>query len=79
MDIGVKQDGLVHVSEIANRYISDPAEVLKLNDKVMVKVTEVDLLRKRIALSIKQAVEGLTPKAERITPKAERLTLNANA
>jgi protein Tex len=55
VDIGVKQDGLVHVSEIADRYISDPAEVLKLNDKVMVKVTEVDAARKRIALSIKQA------------------------
>jgi len=54
VDIGVKQDGLVHVSEIAHKYISDPGEVLKLNDKVMVKVTEVDLVRKRIALSIKQ-------------------------
>ena len=56
VDIGVKQDGLVHVSEIANRYITDPNEVLKLNDKVQVKVTEVDLPRKRIALSIKQAL-----------------------
>ncbi len=54
VDIGVKQDGLVHVSEIAHKYISDPGEVLKLNDKVMVKVTEVDIPRKRIALSIKQ-------------------------
>jgi uncharacterized protein len=57
VDIGVKQDGLVHVSEIAHKYISDPGEVLKLNDKVMVKVVEVDLLRKRIALSIKQTQE----------------------
>jgi uncharacterized protein len=57
VDIGVKQDGLVHVSEIANRFITDPNEVLKLNDKVLVKVTEVDAVRKRIALSIKQAVE----------------------
>lgn len=56
VDIGVKQDGLVHVSEIANRYISDPAEALKLNDKVTVKVLEVDRQRKRIALSIKQAM-----------------------
>jgi uncharacterized protein len=55
VDIGVKQDGLVHVSEMAHRYITDPSEVLKLNDKVQVKVTEVDLARKRIALSIKQA------------------------
>jgi uncharacterized protein len=54
VDIGVKQDGLVHVSEIAHQYISDPAEVLQLNDKVQVKVVEVDTARKRIALSIKQ-------------------------
>jgi uncharacterized protein len=60
IDIGVKQDGLVHVSEIAQKYISDPGEVLKLNDKVMVKVLEVDLPRKRIALSIKQTQEAPT-------------------
>ena len=58
IDIGVKQDGLVHVSEIAHKYISDPGEILKLNDKVMVKVVEVDLPRKRIALSIKQTQEA---------------------
>jgi len=56
VDIGVKQDGLVHVSEIANRYISDPAEALQLNQKVQVKVMAVDLDRKRITLSIKQAL-----------------------
>lgn len=55
IDIGVKQDGLVHVSEIAHKYITDPNQVLKLNQKVMVMVTEVDVARKRIALSIKQA------------------------
>jgi len=58
IDIGVKQDGLVHVSEIAHKYISDPGEVLKLNDKVIVKVLEVDKVRKRIALSIKQTQES---------------------
>lgn len=58
VDIGVKQDGLVHVSEIAHKYITDPNEVLKLNQQVMVKVTEVDIPRKRIALSIKQTQEG---------------------
>jgi uncharacterized protein len=76
IDIGVKQDGLVHVSEIAIRYITDPNEVLKLNDKVQVKVTEVDPIRKRIALSIKQAV---TPNAESATLNAERLTRNAGS
>jgi uncharacterized protein len=54
VDIGVKQDGLVHISEIANKYITDPGEVLKLGQKVQVKVLEVDVARKRIALSIKQ-------------------------
>ncbi|MDE1192635.1 MAG: Tex family protein [Arachidicoccus sp.] len=57
VDIGVKQDGLVHVSEISHQYITDPNEALKLNDKVQVKVLEVDANRKRIALSIKQAQE----------------------
>lgn len=54
VDIGVKQDGLVHVSEIAHKYIQDPSDVLKLNQAVKVKVLEVDTVRKRIALSIKQ-------------------------
>jgi uncharacterized protein len=58
VDIGVKQDGLVHVSEIAYQYITDPNEVLKLNDKVQVKVMEVDIARKRIALSIKQTKDA---------------------
>lgn len=58
IDIGVKQDGLVHVSEISHRYITDPNEALKLNDKVQVKVLEVDKTRKRIALSIKQTQDA---------------------
>lgn len=57
VDIGVKQDGLVHVSEISHTYITDPNEALKLNQKVTVKVLEVDMARKRIALSIKQTQE----------------------
>jgi uncharacterized protein len=60
VDIGVKQDGLVHISEISHTYIADPSEKLKLNQQVTVKVTEVDKLRKRIALSIKQATPGDT-------------------
>jgi uncharacterized protein len=58
IDIGVKQDGLVHVSEISHTYITDPNEVLKLNQHVNVKVLEVDTVRKRIALSIKQTLEA---------------------
>jgi protein Tex len=56
IDIGVKQDGLVHVSEISHTYITDPNEALKLNQKVNVKILEVDTARKRIALSIKQTL-----------------------
>lgn len=58
VDIGVKQDGLVHVSEISHNYITDPGEALKLNQQVTVKVLEVDMARKRIALSIKQTLEA---------------------
>jgi uncharacterized protein len=58
IDIGVKQDGLVHVSEISHTYITDPNEALKLNQHVKVKVLEVDAVRKRIALSIKQTEEA---------------------
>ena len=58
IDIGVKQDGLVHVSEISHTYITDPNEALKLNQKVSVKILEVDIARKRIALSIKQTLEA---------------------
>ena len=65
IDIGVKQDGLVHVSEISHTYITDPNEALKLNQKVMVKVTEVDVARKRIALSIKQTQEAPARKEKR--------------
>ncbi len=69
IDIGVKQDGLVHVSEIAHQYITDPNEVLKLNDKVQVKVLEVDIPRKRIALSIKQTQEAPARKTNSFKPQ----------
>lgn len=56
VDVGVKQDGLVHISEIVNKYISSPTEVLQLHQHVSVKVIALDFERKRIQLSIKQAV-----------------------
>ncbi len=59
VDIGVHQDGLVHISQMANRFISKPSEVVKLNQKVMVKVMEVDMERKRVGLSMKE-VAGST-------------------
>lgn len=56
VDIGVHQDGLVHVSQMANRFVRDPNEVVKLTQKVRVKVMEVDVARKRISLSMKDVV-----------------------
>ncbi|HSJ68352.1 MAG TPA: S1 RNA-binding domain-containing protein, partial [Anditalea sp.] len=53
VDIGVHQDGLVHLSNMADRYISDPNEVVTVNQKVEVTVMEVDTARKRIGLSMK--------------------------
>jgi len=53
VDIGVHQDGLVHVSQLADRFVKDPHEVVKAGDVVQVRVTEVDVPRKRIALSMR--------------------------
>jgi protein Tex len=53
VDIGVHQDGLVHVSQMADKFIRDPKEVVKINQKVMVRVLEVDKDRKRVGLSMK--------------------------
>ena len=55
VDIGVKQDGLVHVSQMADRFISDPNEIVRLQQVVRVKVTDIDIARKRIQLSMKEA------------------------
>ncbi len=53
VDIGVHQDGLVHVSQLSDKFVSNPAEVVKVQQKVQVTVVEVDVARKRIALSMK--------------------------
>jgi uncharacterized protein len=58
VDVGIKQDGLVHISEMADRFISDPAEIVKLPQQVKVRVVEVDIPRKRIAFSMKGLSEG---------------------
>lgn len=54
VDIGVHQDGLVHVSQLADKFVKDPNEIVKVAQKVIVTVTEVDEARKRIALSMKK-------------------------
>ena len=55
VDLGIKQDGLVHISEMADHFVSDPATIVTVNQQVQVRVVSVDLPRRRIALSLKQA------------------------
>jgi uncharacterized protein len=55
VDIGVHQDGLVHISELSNRFVKNPGDVLKVHQKVLVTVLGVDLARKRISLSMKNS------------------------
>lgn len=58
VDIGVHQDGLVHISELSNRYVKNPSEVVKVHQKVMVTVLDVDLERRRISLSMKSSQDS---------------------
>jgi uncharacterized protein len=69
VDIGVHQDGLVHISQLSDRFVSDPHQVVKVGEKLSVRVLEVDLVRKRIALTAKS---GVTAKSEGIAPQAPR-------
>jgi uncharacterized protein len=61
VDVGVHQDGLVHVSQLSTRFVKDPSEVVKVGDRLTVKVLSVDLVRKRLALSVRAAQEGGPP------------------
>jgi uncharacterized protein len=54
VDIGVHQDGLVHISQLANRFVKDPHQVVKVQQRVNVTVLDVDLKRRRISLSMKE-------------------------
>jgi protein Tex len=62
VDIGVHQDGLVHISQLANKFVSSPHDIVKVQQKVNVTVTEVDVARKRIALSMKDEVTQVEKK-----------------
>ena len=66
VDVGVHQDGLVHVSQLADRFVKDPHEVVKAGDVVKVRVLEVDVPRKRISLSMRKDI------GDRDAPKAEK-------
>jgi uncharacterized protein len=64
VDVGVHQDGLVHISQLSDSFVKSPADVVKVGQRVMATVMEVDLPRKRIALSLKTKVD-LTPRDQR--------------
>ncbi|HEX2780347.1 MAG TPA: Tex family protein, partial [Gemmatimonadaceae bacterium] len=79
VDIGVHQDGLVHVSQLADRFVKDPAEVVKVGDRVTVRVMSVDLERNRIALSMRSEAgrgtdKGRSPAREEPSRKKEKVT-----
>ena len=77
VDIGVHQDGLVHVSELSDRFVRDPREVVKVGDIVRVRVLDVDVARKRISLSMRsreKAVRNVTP----ATDKRSNVTVRPN-
>src|SRR6185369_3193275 len=76
VDVGVHQDGLVHVSQLADRYVADPNHVVKVGQKVKARVLSVDLERNRIALSLKReagkSAEVRKPKAAPPAPKVHK-------
>ncbi len=72
VDIGVHQDGLVHLSQLANHFISDPHEVVKVQQKVMVTVTEVDEKRNRIALTMKTEEKSAAPRKRNENRREDR-------
>ncbi|MFO7495191.1 MAG: Tex family protein, partial [Desulfobacterales bacterium] len=73
VDIGVHQDGLVHVSELADRFVKDPAQVVRLQQRVKVTVLAVDLARKRISLSMKSAPAEALPREQPAAPRGPAL------
>ena len=81
VDIGVHQDGLVHISELSDRFVKEPVEVVKVHQKVMVTVLTVDLERRRIGLSLKGTMPGQpkeAPKREKAEGPKERSVAKPN-
>jgi len=75
VDVGVHQDGLVHISQLSDTFVDDPNTIVKVGQKVWVNVTEVDVKRKRIALSMKG--EGMVS-SKKSSPKKEEASYNPN-
>jgi uncharacterized protein len=71
VDIGVHQDGLVHISQLSDEFVKNPADVVKVGQRVMATVMEIDLARKRIALSLKTKVD-LAPRTDRRNEAGKR-------
>jgi len=72
VDVGVHQDGLVHISELSNRFVKDPAEVVKAGQIVKVRVLSADVKTKRIALSMKTAGAAGNAGAKATAPLAAK-------
>ena len=76
VDIGVHQDGLVHISQLADEFVDDPSKIVKVGQKVWVNVTEVDIKRKRVALSMKGEVQHV--KSQKAKVKTEESAYDPN-
>jgi uncharacterized protein len=72
VDIGVHQDGLVHISELADRFVKDPSQIVKVQQQVMVTVLEVDPARKRISLSMKSEPSDAPPTRKKLPVNVSR-------
>jgi uncharacterized protein len=68
VDVGVHRDGLVHISQLSDRFIKDPHEVVKVGTRLTVRVLEVDLARERLSLTAKSD-QSTAPPAKRKTPE----------
>jgi uncharacterized protein len=71
VDVGVHQDGLVHVSQLADRFVKNPSDVVKVGDKLTVRVLEVDLSRKRIALSARKDAGQVASARPQVPPSTK--------
>lgn len=76
VDVGVHQDGLVHISQLADSFVDDPNKIVKVGQKVMVNVTEVDVKRKRIALSMKGETQQVRSSKPKTAVKEEKYDPN---
>ncbi|MFN3404677.1 MAG: Tex family protein [Cytophagaceae bacterium] len=75
IDVGVHQDGLIHISHLSDKFISDPSEVVKVHQKVNVTVLEVDLARKRISLSMKSEQGAKAPSERKLDKKEKEMSM----